>query len=287
MLYTTYTMPIPKSTKGIPKFIFPSGVGPFVNELGGTSMVCHVGADQVLKSPFEFDLQGCDKATCVSAQRQIQESRWCLAREKEVYQHLGQHDGILRYLEISESGLLFPLMKNGNLRSYLARRPDHHLPLTLDVRLAFVYDALYSIAFIHSRGVLQSDISARNFLVGDDRRSLLLCDFAGSALPGAEPLVSEETRYRKVQGIEDDSFATTITTELFAVGCLLFEIMTDKRPYDELSDEEVERRYAAGLFPSTERVPVVGHVIRRCWAGAYQSATEVIADVRAAAGVSP
>jgi len=51
-----------------------------------------------------------------------------LEREKKIYSHLGRHPAIFRCLEILDSGLRFPLMKSGSLRTFLYNdvpKPPH------------------------------------------------------------------------------------------------------------------------------------------------------------------
>lgn len=115
-----------------------------------------------------------EKAT-IEHQAFEKESVDLLEREKEIYSHLGEHRGILPCLQIIDAGLVFPYLKNSNLRRFLHNSDG---PITLSTKLGWIKSALRSIEFIHSKGVLQADISARNFLVADDL-SILLCDFSG------------------------------------------------------------------------------------------------------------
>jgi hypothetical protein len=39
-------------------------------------------------------------------------------------------------------------------------------------------------------------------------------------------------------------------SEMFALGSLLYEINSGKKPFEELSDDEVQRRFSNGDFPS-------------------------------------
>ncbi|RJE18117.1 Protein tyrosine kinase, partial [Aspergillus sclerotialis] len=135
-----------------------------------------------------------------------------------------------------------------------------------NTRDKWIQNAIGAVALIHSYGVIHADISPRNFLVAEDL-SIKLCDFAGSIIGDLEPLVEEEDRYR----ISPWS-PRTFKTDLFALGCLIYEISTGVRPYNEIDDhEEIERLYSANLFLNLEGLRY-GDVINKCWTFQYSSA---------------
>jgi serine/threonine protein kinase len=117
-------------------------------------------------------------------------------------------------------------MKNGNLRAFL-RSDVLKLP---NARLKWVKTALVAFDYIHSQDVIQGDVSARNFLVADDL-SIILSDFSRLRIRDEESLVRPETRYEK-QG--EGLIKVSIATEIFAIGSLIYEIVTGKPPYDEI-----------------------------------------------------
>jgi serine/threonine protein kinase len=80
-----------------------------------------------------------------------------------------------------------------------------------------------------------------------DDLSLKLCDFAGSIIVGdnMEHYVEEEDRYRIMPGSP-----RSFKTDLFALGCLIYEIESGARPYDAVDAEEVARLYAGKSFPN-------------------------------------
>jgi serine/threonine protein kinase len=183
--------------------------------------------------------------------------------------HLGEHKGILPCLQITDSGLVFPYLKNGNLRHFLCNSREL---ITFSTKLDWIQTALRSIEFIHSKDVLQADISARNFLVANDL-SLSLCDFAGSTVGTRKNLVRPETRYEKVRGTEPIDIS--VDSEVFAIGSLIYEISTGKRPYDEIEDDEVENLFSQRVFPTTNGL-YFGGIIDNCWLGQYKSVAEIL-----------
>lgn len=95
--------------------------------------------------------------------------------------------------------------------------------------------------------------------------SIKLCDLTGSAIGDLVPLVDEESRYRILPWT-----TRTFKTDLFALGCLIYEISTGVRPYNEIDDEEVERLYSANVFPDLEGLRY-RDVINKCWTLQYAS----------------
>ncbi|KAJ0413186.1 kinase-like domain-containing protein [Aspergillus carlsbadensis] len=164
-------------------------------------------------------------------------------------------------------------MQHGNLREYIRKNSAQ---LTPQIRETWIRNAVSAVAFTHAHSIIHADISARNFLIADDL-SLKLCDFAGSGVGNdIPPLVTEEDRYRK-----SPDLPRSVQTDLFALGCLMYEIMLGKRPYEEVDDEDWEviaENYERGVFPSVQRIKY-GDVIYRCWMGQYTTADEVLIDV--------
>ena len=200
----------------------------------------------VLKTPLAFYLDGCDIQETKEYKDTEQESTKLVEREKKIYSHLGRHSTILRCLEISDSGFKFPYIKNGNLRTFL--RND--VPKPPHIRSQWIATALVAFNYIHSRGVFQGGISARNFLVADDL-SIVLSDFSGSKIGDEESLVRPEIWYEK-QGEELTRISRA--TDIFTARSLIYEIVTGKPPYDGLEDDDVEKLFKRVEFLSIANI---------------------------------
>lgn len=66
-----------------------------------------------------------------------------------------------------------------------------------------------------------------------------------------------------------------VTSDLFALGPSIYQIMTRRQPCEDLSDDEVEARYAHKDFPSVSGI-LYGHIIRNCCMCEFSSAQEVL-----------
>ncbi|KAL4880290.1 kinase-like domain-containing protein [Aspergillus karnatakaensis] len=137
-------------------------------------------------------------------------------------------------------------MRNGNLRDYIR---INHAQLDDQIKETWVQSAIRAVDFIHRFSVVYGDISARNFLVADDL-SIKLCDFAGSGIGDAPAFISEGDRYRKA--LDEPR---SVQTDLFALGCLIFEIVVGERPYEEIGDEDWE------VVEGTTNVYIAAHEI--------------------------
>jgi len=258
-----------------PRLVPPEGVILPMLARGGSALVYRSSTEprEVLKVPIKLDTTGCSSATTKFAREDEEFSRQCHDREREIYTLLKPHEGVLASIDVSAQCIRFPFLQNGDLRTYLQ---EHSPRISMSTREQWIRAAVESIAFIHSFDILHCDLSARNFLVADDL-TLKLCDFAGSTFAGRSPLVSEEVRYRKIEGVARSTQSTQ--TELFAIGSLMYEIVTGLPPYDDLSDEEIEERYGKQDFPSLENLQYA-EVIERCWTSEYDNAEAVVKDIR-------
>ncbi|GIK07672.1 hypothetical protein Aspvir_003338 [Aspergillus viridinutans] len=243
-----------------PSLIQPEGTIRYI-ALGSAGAVFQDSSDRVIKTPLKHDVTGCSQQVIETVQHIESISELCISREKLIYQTLPKNPNVLDCLAITDRGLHFPYHRLGNLREYM-----QHNEIRSHTRDQWIQNAIDAVALIHSYGVIHADISPRNFLVAEDL-SIKLCDFAGSVIGDLKPLVEEEDRYR----ISPWS-PRTFKTDLFALGCLIYEISTGVRPYNEIDDlEEIERLYSANVFPNLEGLRY-RDVINKCWTSQYASA---------------
>ena len=62
--------------------------------------------------------------------------------------------------------------------------------------------------------------------------------------------------------------------EKFALGSLLYEIMTANKPFEELSDDEVQDHYSHGIFPDDVFSMAMGPYILGCWSLEFEKKME-------------
>ena len=194
-----------------------------------------------------------------------------IEREFRIYQRLPQHDRLLQLIRYSqEEGLVLQYMPRGTVRDHL-RDAAAAATITLPERLQWACDAAESLHLLHSHGIIHSDLKPENLLLDSNSR-LKIIDFSGSSFDGIVGSAIESTRFFLPRPLKEPP---TIRTDLFALGSTIYEIMTSRQPYDDLSDEEVEARYSQQDFPRVQELPC-GQVILDCWRCETQTAEQVM-----------
>lgn len=195
-----------------------------------------------------------------------------LEREFRVYQKLPQHDRLLQLIRYSpEEGLVLQYMPRGSLREHLREAAAAAATITLAERLQWACDAAESLHLLHSYGIIHSDLKPENLLL-DHYSRLKIIDFSGSSFDGIVGSAIESTRFFLPRPLKEPP---TVRTDIFALGSTIYEIMTSRQPYEELSDDEVEARYSQQIFPSVQGLPC-GQVILGCWRCELKTAKEVM-----------
>jgi serine/threonine protein kinase len=129
------------------------------------------------------------------------------------------------------------------------------------------------IDFIHTAGVIHGDLTCANIFL-DENLNAKLADFAGSSIDGSPLLVGVTASH------ESPGPLLSIQGDLFAFGCVLYEIMTEHVPYDGKADKEIRDLYRNGRFPDTDYLGVMGRVITKCWQGHYSDCKALVEDVK-------
>lgn len=196
------------------------------------------------------------------------------AIEIRVYQRLGDHPCICKYIREDKDGIILERLGK-NLRKYLQRLLQEGKTVGFDQAVEWSCQAAEGLAYIHSKEILQGDIGCHNLLL-DQHNHLKFCDFAGSSIDGEDPTVCCDTRYQPYT--DDSEYPVTVRTELFGLGSLLYEIWTGSMPYQDESDEDVNDHFRKSQFPDVENLPPAS-VISKCWRGSYSNAAEVMKDL--------
>ncbi|KAE8356785.1 kinase-like protein, partial [Aspergillus coremiiformis] len=227
---------------------------------------------EVWKCPIQYDTHRCNKEGIESAHEVESYSAMCMERERLIYQHLPPHQNVLSCLQISDVGIRFPFLQHGNLRGFCQSHD-----ITDETKENWTNAAIVAVAYIHSLGIIHADISPRNFLVADDL-TLKLCDFGGSGFLDLSPISEEEDHYRIFPGT-----LRSFQTDVFALGCLMYEIAVGTKPYEEIDEddwEQISSNYATGKFPCLDGLKYQ-RIIHKCWTLKYNDAQQVLLDIQA------
>ncbi|MCA9801303.1 MAG: serine/threonine protein kinase [Cyanobacteria bacterium HKST-UBA02] len=209
-------------------------------ELGaGASSTVYLARDRIL-----------DKLVVVKQLRPMR-SRDSIAfnEEARILSRL-EHPGIVRVLDfgVSPSGSPYMVLEHDpgqTLSVYLAE----HGPIPWETARGWFADLAATLAYAHHRGVFHRDIKPGNLLVTPSgAQGLRLLDF-GLAVADDETLVGTPAYMAPdmVNGLSFDE-----RSEIYSVGCVLFECLTGRRPFSADSFLELGRKHALDPIPSLE-----------------------------------
>ncbi|EAQ90397.1 predicted protein [Chaetomium globosum CBS 148.51] len=131
-----------------------------------------------------------------------------------------------------------------------------------------------TIGLIHDAGIIHGDLTCANIFL-DANLDARVADFAGSSIDGS-PMLVVVTESHEFPGP-----LSSIRADLFALGCVLYEmITTGNPPYKELEDTEIRARYLKQHFPETTSLGAVGAVIEKYWRGSFPGAGSVFETLK-------
>ncbi|KAJ1302983.1 hypothetical protein OPQ81_003275 [Rhizoctonia solani] len=145
--------------------------------------------------------------------------------------------GLKRMMREGRMGMVSEWMKNGNLRTYLARNPD------LDIYKLCIQIAT-GVEYIHGVDMVHGDLKASNILVSADGVAKLT-DFDYSLISDLSLLFTETTRvgggtirWMAPELVIESTHQRSKETDIYALGMTFLEIMTGSVPYyPECSNE--------------------------------------------------
>src|SRR5438876_2318561 len=144
-----------------------------------------------------------------------------------------QHPNIITVYDLGEAGgqlfVAMELIEGKDLSESIGGRD----PLALERKLDIVIEVLQGLAYAHDRGVIHRDIKPANVRIANDGRVKIM-DFGIARLQSAEvtgsgAIVGTPT-YMAPEQITNG--AITPATDLFAVGCLLYELLSYQKPFE-------------------------------------------------------
>lgn len=195
-------------------------------------------------------------------------------RERDIFEQLqfhGHSKHIVRYVEhFGEAGIVLEHLGD-TLRKHL------HKEASMEYQVyRWTREACEGLAFLHDAGVFHGDVGCHNFLM-DNSGGIKLCDFAGSRRDGEEARVCYEVRSQHPLYESGDC---TLSTEIFALGSLIFEIILREPPYASEPGKVVREKFEKGQFPLFKIEDFrMQRIIRKCWQGEYRDVHEVIKDI--------
>jgi eukaryotic-like serine/threonine-protein kinase len=264
-----------------------------IEELGRGGMgVVYRAEDSELRRQVALKFISDDASNDVAVQRFLREARATAALNHPhictVFE-VGEHEG-RRFIAME-------LLEGATVKRLIA---DHALPLSQVAPVGVQVAA--ALAAAHAKGIIHRDIKPANVFVGPGQRVKIL-DFGIAKLQSTdtgEPTATDLTResaspgtlpYMAPEQVRGDH--VDARTDVWAVGCLLYEMATGQRPFPE----EVSGRlrdailHAAPAAPRRVNSEIPGRleaIVLKCLekeaARRYQSADDLAADLHGLAG---
>ncbi|KAJ6070564.1 hypothetical protein N7467_011883 [Penicillium canescens] len=213
-----------------------------------------------------------------------------IIREAMIYDTIGVHPRIAECTSRGSDQVKFVDIKfyrHGDLACYCQKNS-----ITSELQSKWFQQILEAVVVIHSFGVIHSDLALRQFFV-DDNLDLRLGDFNSSQCAGHPALGYEKASHCLPRDYE---LPNTESTDIFALGSTLYELVAGKAPYGELNvaesddpesikaqiqrqheviDFEIEERYKRQQFPDVTGYQR-GDVILGCWRGQFATAADAL-----------
>ena len=173
---------------------------------------------------------------------------------------------------------------NGTLYNYLAELS--HPTINIQQKLLWCRELASAVAYVHSKRVIHCDIQPSNILLDADLH-LKLADFQGNYLSEDGHVILEGGSAEPCRFFcpRADPFEANVKTDIFAVGCTIYFIMTGHCVFPDIVDGEmgwadkVRDRFERGQFP--EDFHVCSGIVLKCWKQQYDSTTMVLEDLEA------
>lgn len=220
--------------------------------IGQSGEICKINDSMVVKHPKSFPGD-----TSYNELRQH-----FLDVERQIYERLGPHDGILPYFGVKdETGAIqLAYAKQGDLRAYIR---SHDAPPHAFRRrwIQLLVDAFYHI---YSCKVLHQDVKLNNIFINDNTPKV--ADFANGAIfpPDADmELICAQDPLSRV--------------DILGIGCVMYSIGTWR-------DFEYDY-FESNRWPTMEELPstqggLFGEVIASCWSNKYATVKSLYDDFR-------
>lgn len=192
-----------------------------------------------------------------------------IRREGQIYAHLDDHLRIIKCLAYGDFFIDLEYAPHGDVKSYLKRYQN----TSDECRIRLAREVIEAVVFVHSKGIIHSDLAAHQFLL-DSTLHAKLSDFGFSSFSDGNVLGFENPSHHLPRDINGGT-PSTFQSDLFALGSTLYEVMTGNTPYDDEPDDTITQLYSKGLFPDVTGI-LCGDIIIGCWQGRFKSAAEVL-----------
>jgi serine/threonine protein kinase len=170
-----------------------------------------------------------------------------------------QHPNVLTLYDHLETAqdfyLVFEYVKGKTLADYIRYESG---PIPESKTRTFFIQILQAFEFAHQKGVNNGAINTNNILISEEGEVKIL-DLALSKFFKQKMLQADDPetlRYASPEEIEGKE--TSQQTDIYALGLILFEMLTGKNPYEGFSNPEIRQKITHSVLPRiTKYYPMV------------------------------
>lgn len=201
--------------------------------------------------------------------------------ELRAYQRLGSHPNIAKLMGIRQDGSI--ILERGEVLRTICRYPSA-IEIPIQKKICWLIHAAEGYRHIHDCNIVHGDVGCNNIIL-TRTGGLKIIDFEGCSIDGQiAGSCYEWFSYRPSMP------RVSRSTDIFAFGCAVYEIITGRPPNHELekSDDpyrEVEQLYANNCFPDVTSLPL-SSLIWSCWHGNFNCMDEVVRELKALLDIS-
>ena len=201
------------------------------------------------------------------------------------------HPNVCRVYEIDEADgktfLAMELVEGESLDQKIARGP-----LKLEDALSIAQQVAKGLEAAHKRGVVHRDVKPENIMVGEDGHVTIM-DFGLAQLTEASRLTKMDETLGTVAYMspeQTEGAGTDHRTDIWSLGVVVYEMITGQQPfkgdYDKavmysILNEQPEPVTALRTGVGMEPERIVGKCLAKAPSDRYQSAADLIVDLRA------
>jgi len=147
------------------------------------------------------------------------------------------HANIVKYIGAVEEAdcmwIITEYVGGGDLHKFISRHRHQGVPIERGVALSFTMQLLRALQYLHSNGVLHRDVKPANIFLNSARDAVQLGDF------GLTKVLGEEASTTTVCGTPlyyapelCASAPYTAAADMWALGCVVFEMLALRHPFD-------------------------------------------------------
>lgn len=137
-------------------------------------------------------------------------------------------------------------------------------------KIAIICGIALGMAFVHWKGIIHGDLKPGNILFDTDTRTPYICDFGSSSLFSLESTTTTSrtfTPYYAAPELYNDQRCSE-KIDIYSFGIIIYEIITMKRAFQNLSQLQHANQIARGIRPPmpSDVTQFARDLIVRCWA---------------------